>query len=150
MTRHTSAVAAVVVSLAGIVAAQRPERPQDVVVPGLGVHLKGGWQLFFHDGCHFAVPATWRPSQDRSEATGPDGSTVSVSVMHIESRLWIESRESTRSEHYIAATDGRIACVALLDVRGSLLDGEQTLRSIAETIGAVPVGWSSDLADHHQ
>jgi len=51
---------------------QAPERPQEVEVPGLGIMLKAGWQLLFHDRCRFAVPVSWHPDPDELRRTpGP-------------------------------------------------------------------------------
>ena len=57
-------------------AAQAPERPQEVEVPGLGIMLKAGWQLLFHDRCRFAVPVSWHPDPDEAFARAPDGSSI--------------------------------------------------------------------------
>jgi hypothetical protein len=69
----------------GSLHAQRPERQQEVRVPGIGVALKAGWQLFFCDGCRFAVPALWRASSDGRSVFAPDGSTLSVRMVSITS-----------------------------------------------------------------
>src|SRR5881296_1770705 len=58
--------------------AQRPERQQEVRVPGIGIMLRAGWQLLFHDGCRVAVPASWRADPDAGFVLGPVGDNLSV------------------------------------------------------------------------
>jgi hypothetical protein len=139
--------------------AQRPDRPQEVRVPGSS--LKAGWQLLFHDGCRFAVPSSWREDADGGQALAPDGSNLSVrmfrisswsahkaqiravfghvSVLHEDSerRLWFEIGDKERTQHYIDVVNGRRACVGLLEIRATILSAEDANR-IADSIGPAP------------
>lgn len=142
--------------------AQRPERQLEVQVPGVGFALKAGWQLLFYDGCRFAVPISWRPNPDNSQVFAPDGSSLSVRMLHVpnwsmhksqigaafgqarnvhedsDRRLWIESGGDKRSQHYIAVVNGSSACGGLLEIRASTPNAEQTTNIIAHSIGASP------------
>ncbi len=153
-----------------ILQAQRPERQHDVVIPGLGVRLREGWQMFFHDGCRYAVPATWRPIPDRSESFSPDGSTISLWTIRMmsnwssqkarvksgysadarvredtDSKLWIEWQENTRDQHLIVATDGTTACEAVLSIRR--VNADVTDDAIAAIVGSVAAmsQWPAEL-----
>lgn len=167
--RRAAAIVTVVLAWPLAIAhGQRPERQHDVVVPGLGVRLREGWQMFFHDNCRYAVPGVWRPAPDRSESFAPDGSSVmlwSPQVTNWQShksrlksaystarvredsdlRLWIEAQDNHRIQHYITVTDGATVCAAVLSVRnGSPYDVEDVIAAIVESIGPVSQ-WPADL-----
>jgi hypothetical protein len=156
-------VAALLVAMAvvgQVSEAQRPERQQEVQVPGVGFALRAGWQLLFYDGCRFAVPVSWRPNPDNSQVFAPDGSSLAVRMLHVPSwsmhksrigaafghmrtvhedsdrRLWIESGGDKRSQHYIAVANGSSACGGLLEIRTSTPHAEETTNIIAHSIGA--------------
>jgi hypothetical protein len=165
---HRCFVSVVVVSLIVFEAtictvnAQRPERQQEVGVPGIGVTLKAGWQLLFQDGCRFAVPGSWR--QDRGGLVlAPDGSNLSVrmfqitnwsthksqilaaygrvNVLHEDSarRLWFEIGDKERTQHYIEVVNGGVTCAGLLEVRAATTpDARDTTNRIADSIGPAP------------
>ena len=162
-------VAAVLIAVLGATGhAQRPERQQEVSIPGLGITLKAGWQLRFHDGCRYAVPPAWRVTANGSQAFAPDGSSLSVWALHVpnwslhksqikaafgrvrslredsDQRLWIEAGDDSRMQQYVAVTDGSIACEGLLEIR-SPSSNTDTAQTIANGIGAGPVAWSWDL-----
>ena len=143
--------------------AQRPERKQEVTIPGVDVSLRAGWQLLLHDGCRFAVPGSWHADATGSLATAPDGSNVSVrafritswsahkgqikaafgrvNVMHEDSerRLWFEIGDEPRVQHYIDVVNGPRVCSALLEIRATTTpDPEETTKRIVESIGPAP------------
>ena len=150
--------------------AQRPERQHDVLVPGLGVRLREGWRMSFHDGCRYAVPSAWRQSPDRSEAFAPDGSTVSLWAIQIsnwsqyksrlkaaytagahgyvrnetDSQLWIESPDRIWVEHLVTVMDGRAACAALLELRKDGAYSDDTISGIVESVGGGTPAWPAD------
>ena len=148
--------------------AQAPERQHDVLIPGTGVRLREAWQMLFHDGCRYAVPVAWRPIADRSQVFAPDGSSVSIWALHVsnwslhkarlkaafshesrvhedsDSRLWIESRDSVRLQHYVAVTDGAAACAGLLEIRSAQPNADDTIAGIVESIG-MATAWPADL-----
>jgi hypothetical protein len=152
-----------------VVDAQRPQRQQEVYLPGLGIALKAGWQLRFHDGCRFAVPPTWRATLGGDQAFAPDGSSLWVWAVHVpswslhksqvkaafaplksvrkddEHGLWIESGDSKKSEQYIAVTDGSMACEGLLEIRTPAVNRDDTAQTIGDSIGVAPAVWPSDL-----
>jgi len=145
--------------------AQPPERPQEVEVPGLGVMLRAGWQLLFHERCRFAVPTSWRPDADEAFARGPDGSSVSIQTLRVASwsaykagvrsayvrakvheessrRLWLETSEGPWVQHYIAAADGPSVCTCSLEVcAGGASATKETIQRIADSIGFAPESW---------
>jgi hypothetical protein len=149
----------------GPVSGQRPERQQDVPVPGIGVALKAGWQLRFHDHCRFAVPGTWRAAADGSAAFSPDGNNVSirmftitswsahkaqikaaygrVNVLHEDSdrRLWFEFGDKSRVQHYVDVANGLSVCVGLLEARAVTALNAEDVTRIVESIGPVPAHW---------
>ena len=151
-----------------VAGAQPPERQHDVLIPGTGVRLRESWQMLFHDRCRYAVPVAWRPVPDRSQVFAPDGSSVSIWVLHVSSwslhkarlkstfssdshvredsdwRFWIESHDGGRSQHYVAVTDGAAACAGLVDMRTSAANADDTIAAIVESIGMATT-WSSDL-----
>jgi hypothetical protein len=152
-----------VVLAVSTVDAQRPERPQEVRVPGIGVMLKAGWQLLFHDGCRFAVPGSWRQDGDGGLALAPDGSSLSVRMLRITSwsahkaqiraafgqvkvlhedsdhRLWFEIGDKPRTQHYIDVVSGLKACAGILEIRTTTTpDAEDTTNRIADSIGPAP------------
>jgi hypothetical protein len=148
--------------------AQAPERQHDVLIPGTGVRLREAWQMLFHDGCRYAVPVAWRPVADRSQVFAPDGSSVSIWALHVsnwslhkarlkaafshdsrvhedgDTRLWIESRDGSRLQHYVAVTDGSAACAGLLEIRATQPNAEDTIAGIVESIG-MATAWPSDV-----
>jgi len=152
----------------GAVDAQRPERPQEVGVPGIGVMLKAGWQLLFHDGCRFAVPGSWRPDADANLVLAPDGSNLSVTTLRIASwqahkaqiraayvhlkvvhedsdrRFWFEIGDEPRIQHYIAVVNGQNVCVGLLDIHAMTTpDTADMVKRIADSVGPAPEKWPS-------
>jgi hypothetical protein len=60
------------------VAARQLERPQELRLPSSDVTLRVDWQLLFHDGCRFAVPASWPPPVDRGLIRSRDGALTLV------------------------------------------------------------------------
>ena len=162
-------VVMIVVVVTGLAShAQRPERQQEVKVPGIEVSLKVGWQLLFHDGCRFAVPGSWRPDADVSFVRAPDGSNLSVRMFKIaswsahkaqikaafghvtvvhedtERRLWFEIGEKPRVQHYIDVANGLSVCSGLLEIRTSTTsDTDDTIKRIADSIGLAPDKWPS-------
>lgn len=149
--------------------AQRPERQQEVRIPGVGIMLKAGWQLLFHDGCRFAVPGSWRPEADGGFVSAPDGSNLSVrmfrmtswsahkaqiraafgqvKVLHEDSdrRLWFEIGDKQRTQHYIDVANGLSTCSGLLEIRAATTpDAEDTTKRIADSIGPAPDKWPPD------
>ncbi len=147
------------------VGAQKPERTGKVPPPGVDASLRVGWQLLFHEGCRFAVPASWQTDADRSLATAPDGSNISVRVFRIadwsahrahmraafgpvnvvhedsERRLWLEIGNPQRIQHYVDVPNGLSVCSALLEIRTATTPGaEDTTRRIVESLGAAPPG----------
>jgi hypothetical protein len=152
-----------------VVETQRPERPQEVRVPGIGVMLKAGWQLLFHDSCRFAVPGSWHLDADANLVLAPDGSNLSVRTLRIASwqahkaqiraayvhlkvvhedsdhRFWFEIGDEPRIQHYIAVVNGQNVCVGLLDIYGKTTpDSADTVKRIADSIGSSPDKWPPD------
>ncbi len=163
------AIFVAVVATARPVDAQRPERQQEVRVPGVGIMLRAGWQLLFHDGCRFAVPVSWRPDADGGLVFAPDGSNLSVRMLRIVSwsmhkaqiraafvhlkvvhedsdhRFWFEIGDEQRIQHYIAVSNGSSACVGLLEIRVTTTsNAEDTTNRIAESVGPAPTKWPPD------
>jgi hypothetical protein len=152
----------------GAASAQLPERQHDVLIPGTGVRLREAWQMLFHDGCRYAVPVAWRPVADRSQVFAPDGSSVSIWALHVsnwsmhkarlkaafnhdsrvhedsDSRLWVESRDGVRLQHYVAVTDGAAACAGLLEIRSTQPNVDDTIAGIVESIG-MATAWPAEL-----
>jgi len=160
----TALLVVAVVSLA--VDAQKPERKQEIKIPGIDVSLKAGWQLLFYEGCRFAVPASWRPNVDASLVLAPDGSNLSVRMFKVtswsahkahikaafgrldvvnedsEHRLWFEISDKGRVQHYIDVPNGTSVCSALLEIRAATTpDAEDTTKRIADSIGPAPERW---------
>jgi hypothetical protein len=150
----------VIVGLVRTLDAQRPERQQEVRIPGTDISLKAGWQMFFHQKCRFAVPGSWHPDADGSRATAPDGSNISIGVFNVtnwsahkaqikaafghvkvmnedsDHRLWFVIGEEPRLQHYIDVWNGSRVCSALLEIRGiTSPEGQDTVRRIAESVG---------------
>lgn len=146
--------------------AQRPERQHEVRLPGTDVVLQAGWQLLIYDGCMFAVPETWRPNAKATFVSAPDGSSISVARLPIQSwsahkahvrdavtqvkvvhedsavRLWLESRDDKGTQHYVDVANGPSVCTGFLDIRNATtLDPADTASRIAKSIGAAPVRW---------
>jgi hypothetical protein len=149
--------------------AQKPERQQEVKIPGIDISLRAGWQLLFHEGCRFAVPVSWHADADGSLAMAPDGSYVSVRMFKItswsahkaqikaafghvnvvhedsERRLWFEIGDTARVQHYIDVPNGLSVCSALLEIRGATTsDADDTRKRIAVSIGPAPEKWPPD------
>ena len=146
---------------------QRPERQHDVLVPGLGVRLREGWEMFVSKGCRYAVPVTWRPSPDRSQALAPDGNSISLGTLRVtnwaqrrlqlkvaysadgrvredsDARLWIESNASKPARHFVAASDNLVACAALVEIRNRSAVAESDIETIVESVGSAQ--WTTDL-----
>jgi hypothetical protein len=141
------AVPLVVAALAGFArGAQKPER----------------WQPLVHEGCRFAVPASWRATEDTSAVFAPDGSNLSVRMFRItnwsthktqikaaygrvkilhedsERRLWFEIGDKPRVQHYIEVANGLAVCSGLLEIRATTPDAEDTTKRIADSIGPAP------------
>jgi len=142
------------------VEAQRPERQQEVRVPGTNVTLKAGWQLLFYDGCQVAVPVSWQDDASGSLAFAPDGSSLSIRVLRTTSwsaykaqvraayvrpkvvhddsdrRLWLEIGDFPTAQHYIAVFSGARVCNGILEIRSRTMpDVEDTIKRIADSIG---------------
>lgn len=163
-------VVLVATALAGPAArAQKPERQAEVRIPGLDVSVKAGWQIFFHQGCRFAVPGPWRADADGGQATAPDGSSISVrmfritswsahkaqikaafgrvNVMHEDSerRLWFEIGDKPRVQHYVDVANGPGLCSALLEIRSAASpETEDLTKRIVDSVGPAPDRWPTD------
>ena len=137
-----------------------PER-QDSRKPASGITLTDGWRLLSYDGCHFAVPGSWQQNADGSAVSAPDGSNLSVrmlrtanwsahksqvraafgqlSTVHEDSgrRLWFEFGDGSRTQHYIAVTNGARICAGLLETRtkASARDTSEIAASIGPDVG---------------
>jgi hypothetical protein len=175
MSSHRTLVPILVASLVAVAAtvrtvgAQRRERQQEVRIPGIGIMLKAGWQLLFHDGCRFAVPGSWRQDADEGLVVAPDGSNLSVRMLRITSwsvhkaqikaafghvnvlhedsdrRLWFEIGDKPRIQHYIDVANGLSTCAGLLEIRTTTTpDAEDTTTRIADSIGPAPDKWPPD------
>jgi len=145
--------------------AQRPERPQEVRVPGIDIMLRAGWQLLFHDGCRVAVPPSWRADPDAGFVSGPVGDSLSVqrftitswfahkalvkaafgrvNVVHEDSdrRLWLEIGDKHRTQHYIDVPHGLSTCTGLLEIRAATMPSAEDTTTIADSIGPAPAKW---------
>jgi hypothetical protein len=145
--------------------AQRPERPQELHLPGLGYVLKTGWQLILEHGCRFAVPETWHATSNRSLIMGLDGSSLSIAkfqfaswsahkaqvraafghvTVHEDSdrRLWFEIGDKLKIQHYIDVATGVGACAGILDLPQSTALSNEDINRIVEGIGFAPEHWS--------
>jgi hypothetical protein len=146
----------------GLVAGAGGTGPAETQKPGgrvshAGATLPAGWRLLVSDGCRFAVPASWHPSADQSEASAPEGAgNVSirrmqmvdwprhkaqiraafghVNVLHEDSdrRFWFEIGDEQRITHYVAVHDGSSSCIALVQAHptSTLMSRETTNRII--------------------
>jgi hypothetical protein len=145
--------------------AQRPERPQEVRVPGIDVALKPGWQLLMLGGCRFAVPPRWEATRDGSTTFSPDGNSLAVQMLNItnwsahkaqikalfgrltvlhedsDRRLWLEFDDDQRIEHYVDVVNGQTACTGFLDIRTASRLSVDDVNRIAESIGPAPAHW---------
>jgi hypothetical protein len=150
------------------VAAQAPARPQEVEVPGLGIMLKAGWQLLFHDRCRFAVPVSWHPDPDEAFARAPDGSSISMQMQNMTNwsgykadirrmyagakvyddssrRLWFAIHDGSRMQHYIAVVEAKNVCVGWLELHGGAdSTAPDFVKRIADSIGAAPDSWPGE------
>jgi hypothetical protein len=142
--------------------AQRPERQQQVKVPGTDIFVDAGWRVLFHDVCHFAAPVSWTVNDDASLVTGPYGSGLSIRVFRISSwsahkaqvraafgrvyavhedndrRLWLEIRDGSRVQHYVDVVSGPTVCSGLLEVHDQSTATEETVRKIIAAVGPGP------------
>lgn len=159
ITRTILAVAALaIVGHSRAFDAQGPERQHEGNIPGTELPLKAGWKRLVYHECRFAVPASWRPNEDASLVTAPDGSNVSIRTFKIPSwsahksqilnafgrvrvlhensdhRLWFEIGDPPRIQHFIDVSVGASVCNALLEVRGSTLTFDDVTR-MADSIG---------------
>ena len=169
--RSRTMVTAVLLTLIGLPLAaapgQRPERQHDILVPGLGVRLREGWEMFVSKGCRYAVPVTWRPSPDRSQANAPDGNGISLWRLRAtnwaqrrsrlkvaysadgrvredsDARLWIESNASTPVMHFVVVSDNVVACAAVVEIRNRSAVAESDIEAIVESVGGAQ--WTTDL-----
>src|SRR5262249_10896066 len=124
------------------------------------------WQLLFHHGCRVAVPVSWHAEHERSRATAPDGSNLSigvfkitnwsahkaqikaafgrVNVMHEDSerRLWFEIGDKPLVQHYVDVRNGPTVCSAILEIRTTAAtDADDTTKRIIESLGPAPDKW---------
>ena len=137
--------------------AQTPERPAKI--PRTDVPGGRDWQVSHHDGCRYAIPASWRVEADGSVATAPDGSSVSIRMFHItnwadhktriksafgrvgtthedsDHRLWFEIGDKPRVQHYVDVVSGLNVCSVLIELRSAGDDVERTTKHIAESVG---------------
>jgi|SRR5215831_8896365 len=169
--RSRIAVTAALLTLIGLSPAvargQRPERQHDVLVPGLGVRLREGWEMFVSKGCRYAVPVTWRPTPDRSQALAPDGNSISLWTLRVtnwpqrraqlkiayaadghvredsDARLWIESNASNPTRHFVAVSDSLVACGAVIEIRNRSAVAESDIEAIVDSVGGAQ--WPTDL-----
>jgi hypothetical protein len=141
--------------------AQRPERPQEVRVPGSGIVLHAGWQLLTRDRCRFTVPREWRPDAGHAFAFAPDGSSLSVTTIGIANwaqqrarmlsvfgpvtlvhedsarRLWFEFGGPQRHQHYVSVIAGEsAACVGIVETRTFTSEAVETATRIADSLAA--------------
>jgi hypothetical protein len=148
-------------------AAQAPERPQEVEVPGLGITLRAGWQLLFHDRCRFAVPVSWHADPDEAFARAPDGSSISIQMQKMTNwsaykadirrmyaraklyddssrRLWFAIDEGSRMQHYVAVVEAKSVCVGWLELPTSASIAPDLVKRIADSIGPAPETWPAE------
>jgi len=148
-------------------AAQAPERPQEVEVPGLGIMLKAGWQLLFHDRCRFAVPVSWHPDPDETFARAPDGSSITIEMQKMTNwsaykadirrmyagaklyedssrRLWFAIHDGSRMQHYVAVVDAKNVCVGWLELHAGAWTTPDLVKRIADSIGPAPDSWPAE------
>jgi hypothetical protein len=148
-------------------AAQAPERPQEVEVPGLGIMLKAGWQLLFHDRCRFAVPVSWHPDPDEAFARAPDGSSISIQMQRMTNwsaykadmrrmytgatlyddssrRLWFAVHEGPHMQHYVAVVEAKNVCVGWLNLHAGASTAPDVVKRIADSIGPAPDSWPEE------
>jgi hypothetical protein len=139
--------------------AQKPERRQDVRVPGIDLALKAGWRLVLHDGCRFAVPGSWRSTADGSAVVAADGTNLSVRLFKISSwsthkahiraayghlttlhedsdrRLWFEIGVKPQVQHMVDVVNGLSTCMGLLEIRTATSLSPDDVTRIVESIG---------------
>ena len=164
-TAATALGAMILVIVTMSIGAQRREHADEVRVPGTDIMLKADWQLLLYGGCRFAVPFAWQADADGAFSRAPDGTTMALqvlsatnwsahkadirhaygrnSIIHDDSnrRLWIETRQAPRVEHYIAVASGAKVCVAMIELHdASRADRDDTLKRIADSIGLAPEG----------
>jgi hypothetical protein len=148
-------------------AAQAPERPQEVEVPGLGIMLRAGWQLLFHDRCRFAVPVSWHADPDEAFARAPDGSNISIQMHKMTSwsaykadirrmyanatlyddssrRLWFAFPDGSRLQHYVAVVEATSVCVGWLELHAGASTAPDLVKRIADGIGPAPETWPAE------
>jgi hypothetical protein len=152
------------------VAARQLERPQELRLPSSDVTLKVDWQLLFHDGCRFAVPASWPPSVDRGLIRSRDGAltlvvaavplatwsghkTQILSQMHgavvqddTDTRFRLQVDNGHRIFEYVAVRDGAIACTGQIEVDvASAARVKETTDRILESVGPSASLWRALL-----
>ncbi len=151
-------LAMLIVVVVPLARAQQRSHTGEVRVPGTDVMLKRDWQLLTWDRCHVAVPFSWQAEPLEAFAHAPDGSSVSMQTLTVESwsshkagvrraygsasrihedsdrRLWLEATVADRTEHYVAVRAGSTVCAGSIDLRRGA-DDSDLVRSIADSIG---------------
>jgi hypothetical protein len=152
------------------VAARQLERPQELRLPSSDVTLRVDWQLLFHDGCRFAVPASWPPPVDRGLMRSRDGAltlvvaavplttwsghkTQILSQMHgavvqeeTDTRFRLQVDDGHRIFEYVAVRDGAIACTGQIEVDvASAARFKETTDRILESVGPSAGLWRALL-----
>jgi hypothetical protein len=147
-------------SLVSTVAAQRLERPHELRLPGTNVTLRADWQLLFHDGCHFAVPASWPPTADHTLTRSLDGAlTLVVATVPLvnwsahkaqvraaihsgavqedtDSRFRFQAESGHRLLEYVAVRNGATACTGQIEIDAvSAGRFRDTMNRILESVG---------------
>jgi len=150
--------------------AQRPERQQELLVPGTGATVKAGWRLFVRDECRFAVPVSWVAAAGLQVVLAPEGA-ASLSVSTLRSvpwslhkartlawlvhpevredstrRLWLEMDDGFRTTHYVSIPNGSDVCSGVLEIlTTSAHSVTAMIDTIAHSIGPAPVKWPPDF-----
>jgi hypothetical protein len=145
---------------ASTVTARQLERPQELRLPSSDVTLRVDWQLLFHDGCRFAVPASWPPAVDRGLIRSRDGAltlvvaavplatwsghkTQILAQMHgavvqedTDTHFRLQVDNGHRIFDYVAVRDGAIACTGQIEVEvASAARFRETTNRILESVG---------------
>jgi len=137
-------------------------------VPDLDLTPTQGWQMLSYQGCRYAVPASWHAAAEGGLATAPDGSNISIRIFRISNwsshkaqikaafgrvnmthedsdrRLWFEIGDKPRVQHYIDVLNGLSVCSALLEVRTTTRDTDDTAKRIVESVGPAADKWPPD------
>lgn len=127
------------------------------------------WRVLFHEGCRYAVPASWHVDDGGSLATAPDGSNLSIRMFHItnwaehkarikaafgrvsavhedsDHRLWFEIGDKPRVQHYVDVVSGQNVCSALIELRSFGDAVESTTKSIADSVEPAPAKWPNSF-----